>query len=224
MIKTMPENERPREKMSKNGPTALSNAELLAIIIRTGTKDKSALDLANAVIKLCESDIGELRDISLNMLTSVDGIGPSKACQIMAGIELGLRLQNSKPTMGNKITSPNDVVDVFQNTLKHYKVEHFIAVFLSTKNTIIGSETISVGSLNASIVHPREVFNRAIKKHAASIVVLHNHPSGDTTPSREDLNITTRLCEAGKILGIEVLDHIIIGFQGYYSFKENHQI
>lgn len=224
MIKSMPYLERPREKMLNLGRDHLSNSELLAIMIRTGSKDKSAVDLAKQVIDLCEHNISDLRGLTIEMLQQIDGIGPSKACQIIAGIELGMRIQTAPLNVGQKIGSPKDIVDFVASSLRNEKKEHFIVVFLSTKNTIIGQDVISIGSLNASIVHPREVFNVAIKRHAASIIAIHNHPSGDTSPSKEDVLVTERLSEAGKLIGIELLDHIIIGHESYYSFKEHHAI
>jgi DNA repair protein RadC len=224
MIKTMPESERPREKMLNRGSGTLSNAELLAIIMRTGSRQKSVLDLAGDVINHCERDIGDLRHITLQELCKMQGIGPSKACQIMAAVELGSRIHAKKLVYGQRIASPSDVIEAFHSQLSHERVEKFVAVFLSTKNEIISTEVISVGSLNASIVHPREVFGKAVRLSAASIIAVHNHPSGDPAPSLEDRAITKRLDEAGKLLGISLLDHIIIGGSRYYSFKENEPL
>jgi len=222
MIKSLPTEERPREKMILGGSASLSNAELMAIILRTGTRKKSAISLAEEVFRFCENDISELRQMSLESFCEIDGIGFSKACQIKAAIELGFRMNAVKISYGQKISSPLDIVNTFIHELSNEKIEKFIVVFLTTKNEIIGWEVISQGSLNASIVHPREVFNKAIRKSAASIIAVHNHPSGYTNPSKEDLLITERLAEAGKLLGIDLLDHIIVGIKGYYSFKEHH--
>jgi len=223
-IKDMPETERPREKMIMYGPSSLSNTELLAILIRTGTKDQSALQLANSIISYDNDGIRYLTNCTIEELSSIKGIGVSKACQILAAVELGNRL--SRSFLENKVTirSPKDVANVFLNEMSYLTKEYFKVVFLNTKNEIISYENISIGSLNASIVHPREVFNRAIKKSSASIILLHNHPSGNISPSKEDISITKRLVEAGNIIGIEVLDHLIIGNGKYYSLKENSLI
>ncbi|MDK2918024.1 MAG: repair protein RadC [Candidatus Petromonas sp.] len=223
-IKEMPKMERPREKLIRYGPHSLSNAELLAIIIRTGSREHSALELANIILSRDEKGIRFLANCTIEELSEIKGIGSSKACQIVAAIELGNRLSKSLLSKGESIRSPKDVMDIFIRDMRFLEKEYFKVVFLNTKNEIISYETISIGSLNASIVHPREVFNRAIRKSSASIILVHNHPSGNPKPSKEDINITKRLIEAGKILGIEVLDHVIIGDGNYYSLKENSLI
>lgn len=223
-IKEMPEYERPREKLIRYGSETLSNSELLAILIRTGSKEQSALELANTVLSSDNNGIRFLAKCTVEELNTIKGIGKSKACQIIAAIELGKRLSRSTLESKKAIRSPKDVKDIFIDDMRFLEKEHFKVVFLNTKNEIIAFETISIGSLNASIVHPREVFNRAIKKSSASIILLHNHPSGNCEPSKEDINVTKRLIEAGKIIGIEVLDHIIIGDGDYFSLKENSLI
>ncbi len=220
-IMEMPETERPREKLVLYGPQSLSNAELLAIIIRTGSREHSSIDLANIVLSQDDKGLRYLTNCTIEELEKIKGIGKSKACQIMAAIELGNRLSKSSLELKQSIKSPRDLVDIFINDMRHLEKEYFKVVFLNTKNEIISYETISIGSLNASIVHPREVFNRAIKKSSASLILIHNHPSGNPNPSKEDINITKRLMEAGKIIGIDILDHIIIGDGTYYSLKEN---
>jgi DNA repair protein RadC len=224
MIKKLPYLEQPREKILNHGVGVLSTSELLAILIRTGTRQYNAIDLGNILMRKCGDDLNELSVITLEELCLVDGIGESKACQILAAIELGKRLKQSPLSRKTKITSPNDVVSFFSAELSSQRVEKFIAVFLNTKNEMIAWEVISIGSLNASIVHPREVFNRAIKRSAASILAVHNHPSGHVEPSQEDINITKRLSEVGQIVGIPMVDHIIIGKDKYYSFKEQNQL
>ncbi len=223
-IKEMPENERPREKLIRYGSDTLSNSELLAILLRTGSKKQSALELANTVLSSDNNGIRFLAKCTAEELSAIKGIGESKACQIIAAIELGKRLSRSTLESKKAIRAPKDVKDIFINDMRFLEKEHFKVVFLNTKNEVIAFETISIGSLNASIVHPREVFNRAIKKSSASIILLHNHPSGNCEPSKEDINVTKRLMEAGKIIGIEVLDHIIIGDGDYFSLKENSLI
>jgi len=220
-IKEMPENERPREKLIRYGSHTLSNSELLAILIRTGSKKQSALELANILLNNSDNGIRFLANCTVEELRIINGIGESKACQILAAIELGNRLSRSQLEFKKTISCPRDVADIFIDDMRFLDKEHFKVVFLNTKNEVTGYETISIGSLNASIVHPREVFNRAIKRSSASLILLHNHPSGNPKPSKEDISITKRLGEAGKIIGIEVLDHIIIGDGEYFSLKEN---
>lgn len=219
-MKSMPELERPRERLLNLGVETLSNAELLAIILQSGSKSDSALSLGTKVMSLSNQGIYALFDTTAEELRCIKGIGDAKACQILSAIEFGKRVAFSKNNILGKVSSPQMVADYFENQLKKLNKEKFIAVFLNTKNMITSYETISIGSLSASIVHPREVFNRAIKKSAASIILVHNHPSGNPNPSNEDKVITERLCEVGKIVGISVLDHLIISSGGYFSFKE----
>ncbi|KQX49093.1 DNA repair protein RadC [Paenibacillus sp. V4I3] len=219
MLREVPQEERPRERMLQYGAGALSHAELLAILLRTGTVSESALRLAGRIL----SESGGLRslvDMSKDQLTQIKGIGDAKALQIQAGIELGRRL--AKSTFAERVTirSPKDIADLVSEDLRYLQKEHFVCLFLNTKNHLLAQETLSMGSLNASIVHPREVFRAAIKRSSASIICVHNHPSGDPTPSPEDIQLTHRLMEAGTIIGIEVLDHVIIGDQRFISLKE----
>lgn len=219
MVKDIPSSERPRERMIKSGPESLNNAELLAILLRTGSSNESVLTLAQKIM----SQVGELRvlyDVTIEELTKIKGIGPAKAIQIKAAIELGKRVAKEHTLDKNSIRSPKDVADYIMEDLRHLKQEHFIALLLDTKNNIIAKETISIGTLNSSIIHPREVYKPAIKKSVSAIIVAHNHPSGDPTPSREDIEVTKRLKEAGDILGIELLDHVIIGDSKYLSLKD----
>jgi DNA repair protein RadC len=219
ILRDVPNEERPRERMMQFGAQALSNAELLAILIRTGTVAESAVRLAERV--LAESGtLRSLTDMSVEQLVQIKGIGAAKALQIQAGIELGRRLARSSFQERPVIRSPQDVADLLSEDMRYLAKEHFICLFLNTKNYVVGQETLSMGSLNASIVHPREVFRAAIKKSSASIICAHNHPSGDPDPSPEDIEITRRLQEAGRIIGIEVLDHVIIGDCQYVSLKE----
>ena len=222
-IKDLPETERPREKLCNYGVESLSNSELIAIIIRTGYKNFTALDLANQVIRFDSSGIKYLGGISVEELQAIKGIGQCKASQIVAAVELGKRISTYKGFEEKiRVNSPEIISNLFMEEMKYFKREHFRTINLDTKNQIIGVEEISIGNLNSSIVHPREVFNVAIRKSANSIILLHNHPSGDSTPSMEDVNVTRRLIEAGNIIGIKVLDHIIIGEDRYTSFKEKN--
>ncbi len=223
VMKALPFEDRPRERLLNFGPKALSNSELLAILIRTGTSGKSALNLASEVLLklggvrgLTHSEIGELKQIK--------GIGKSKACQIIASLELARRI-NCQPVHGYyHFTSPADVYDYVIAELAFEEREHFIVVGLNTKNYIIGKHLVSVGTLNQTLVHPREVFSWAIKNKCAAIIVVHNHPSGLVKPSDEDIKLTQRILEAGKIIGIELLDHVIVSRDNYYSLKANQDM
>ncbi len=219
-IKDLPVNERPREKLLKYGVSSLSNAELIAVIIRTGYKNDNAIDLANRILSLDSSGISYLSQVTVEELTKINGVGQCKAAQIIAAIELGKRISSRSGDTKLKVNSPIVIVELLMEEMRYLKKEHFRVVLLDTKNQIISIEEISIGNLNSSIVHPREVFNIAIKRSANSIILVHNHPSGDPTPSKEDIDITYRLIEAGDIIGIKVLDHIVIGDNKYVSFKQ----
>lgn len=218
-LKEIPASDRPRERMIQAGPGALSNAELLAILLRTGSTEESVMSLSCRVL----NQVGGLRGLkstSFEELTALKGIGPAKALLIMAGLELGKRMSSALPSDRIVIRSPKDAADIMMEEMRYHTQEHFVCLYLNTKNHIIGRETIFIGSLNSSIVHPREVYKEAIRRSSASVICLHNHPSGDPAPSREDIDVTRRLQEAGRILGIELLDHVIIGDGRFYSLKE----
>ncbi|UHA74360.1 RadC family protein [Paenibacillus sp. 481] len=219
MLRDLPQEERPRERMMQHGAEALSHAELLAILLRTGTKQESALDLAQRVVQRAGA-LRDLADMTLTELTQIKGIGLAKAIQLKAGIELGRRLARSQHNEAIVIKRPADAAQLVMESMRLYKKEHFVCLFLNTKNRVIAQETITIGILDASLVHPREVFRAAIKQGSASIVCVHNHPSGDPTPSSEDVALTRRLVEAGELVGIEVLDHLVIGDNQYVSLKE----
>jgi len=218
-IKDLPEEERPRERLTRYGASVLSNAELLAILLRTGTKEESAISLAHRIL-VQEQGLRYLADINVEQLSSIKGIGKAKAAQIKAAIELGKRLAAFEPAADKPLKCPQDVAALLMEEMRYLKKEHMKLVLLNVKCNLISVEEISVGSLNASIVHPREVFNPAIRKSSASIIMVHNHPSGDPSPSSEDVSITARIAEAGKLIGIELVDHIIIGDGKYISMKE----
>lgn len=223
-IKKMPISERPREKMVSYGCQSLSNSELLAIILSTGTKDRTAIDLANSVLNMSNEGLRALRDCTIEELSQIKGVGLAKASQIIAAVELGKRIALTTKVNNYKIKSPDDVSNLLMEEMRYLKKEVFNILLLNTKHDVIAIENISIGSLNASIVHPREVFNRAVKRSSSAIILAHNHPSGDPKPSGEDINITKRLIEAGTIIGINVLDHIIIGDGVYFSMKEQELI
>ena len=218
-IKELANNQKPRERLLNNGPTYLSDAELLAILINTGRKGCSSLDIANELLKSVET-LKQLKALSINDLNKVKGIGLYKALILKAAFELGERMHSGSLEEKIQITSPQDVANFMMGKMEHLTQEKFIALFLNSKNVIIKQKTIFIGTLNSSIVHPREIFSEAVKCASNAIVVLHNHPSGDTTPSKEDIRTTDRLRECGVILGIDVLDHIIIGDHAYLSMVE----
>ena len=218
-IKELPENERPRERMVAYGADHLSNGELLAILLGSGSQQESALRLADKILVKA----GELRflpGMTLEELQEIKGIGLAKAVRVKAALELGKRLAQAIHSASQSINSPEDAAGLVMEEMRYHNKEYFKVLLLNTKNQVITLENISIGSLNASIVHPREIFNAALRKSAASIILLHNHPSGDPTPNREDKQVTERLVEAGKLLGINVLDHIVIGDGRFFSFKQ----
>lgn len=219
-IKDLPEQNRPRERFLKYGPETLSDAELFAIILRTGTSGENVIDMANRLIK--EYGLNNLFECSLKELQKIKGIGPDKGMQILAMAELGKRYNSSKQTI-KKISGPKDVFDLFHERLKNEKQENFYIVMLNTHNNIIAEHLVSKGTLDTSILHPREIFKPAIKNSSSKIVLVHNHPSGDPTPSREDLEITKIIIDSGDLLGIKVIDHIIIGKEDYWSRTNENQ-
>lgn len=219
MIRDVPLEERPRERLIQDGPKSLSNHELLAILIRTGSKEESVLQLANRMLTEFEG-LRLLKDASIEELTGMKGIGQTKAIQIIAALELGRRISRLRYDERYVIRSPEDGANYVMEDMRFLSQEHFVCLYLNTKNQVLHRQTIFMGSLNASIVHPREVYKEAFRRSAASIICIHNHPSGDPTPSKEDIEVTKRLSECGKIIGIELLDHLIIGDQKYISLKE----
>ncbi|MCU9614014.1 DNA repair protein RadC [Caldibacillus lycopersici] len=219
MIKDFPKEERPRERFIHNGPESLSNQELLALILRTGTRTESVLQLSQRLLTHFEG-LRMLKEASLEELMNINGIGEAKAIQLLAAVELGRRIANLTFDDRYVIRSPEDGAKYVMEDMRFLNQEHFVCLFLNTKNQVLHKQTIFIGSLNASIVHPREIFREAFRRSAASIICLHNHPSGDPGPSREDIEVTKRLAECGKMIGIELLDHIIIGDKRYVSLKE----
>lgn len=219
MIRDVPSHERPRERLLKEGAELLSNHELIAIILGSGTKEESVLQLSQRLLHHFNG-LRLLKSCSAEELKNIKGIGNTKAVQILAAIELGSRVHKLQDDDRIVIRSPEDVSRFVMEDMRFLTQEHFVALYLNTKNHVIHKRTIFIGSLNASIVHPREVFKEAFRYSAASIICLHNHPSGDPSPSREDIEVTKRLVESGKVIGIELLDHIIIGDKKFISLKE----
>ena len=220
-IKELPLSERPYEKLEVVGAEHLSNAELLAVIIKTGTKAYTAVELAQLVLKLSnDGRLSSLNNLSIEQLKQVKGIGRVKAIQIKAALEFSKRIATTDGIVHHIIKSAYDVSNLMMEEMRYLKKEVFRAILLDTKNQIIKVVNVSVGSLNSSIVHPREVYSEAIKCGCNSIIFVHNHPSGDPTPSTEDIQTTQRLENAGNILGIKVLDHVVVGDGKYVSFKD----
>lgn len=217
-IKDLPPEERPREKLLKYGVTKLSTTELLAVILRTGYQNSTALDLANQLLAASEGLRG-LINYSVEELQQIKGIGLAKAAQLKAVGQLSRKLAGQEIKL-EQINSPTDAAQILIPRLGNLQQEKFEVVLLNTKHKIMGIKEISRGSLNSSIVHPREVFRIAIKRSSAAIILAHNHPSGDVTPSREDIDLTQRLIKTGEIVGIDVLDHLIIAHKNYSSLKE----
>jgi len=219
----LPQNERPRERLKKVGIDNLSLQELLALIIERGKKGKNVLTIAQNVLAHFGS-LAKIKEASLEELQKVKGIGFATACKLKAAFKLGEKVLGQFEKYGQKIETPKDVFNLLKNELGDKKKEHFKLLSLNSRNNLISIDDISIGTLNASLVHPREIFLAAIKNSAASVILAHNHPSGDPEPSEDDLTTTKRLVEAGKILGIEVVDHIIVVKDGFFSFKDKKLI
>jgi DNA repair protein RadC len=223
-VHDLPLSERPRERLSKLGSEALSSQEILALILGRGIKGESVIVTAQKLL-IRFGNLKNLASASIEELTQIKGIGPAKAAQIKATFELSKRLENSSSeTTKITVKSPEDVVKTARNLLKGKKKEHFLVICLDTRNHLIKTSTVSIGSLDCSIVHPREVFKDAISSSAASVIFIHNHPSGDPTPSEDDIKMTKRLIEAGEIIGIEVLDHIVICDSEHLSMKAKNLV
>lgn len=219
MIRDMPADERPRERLSHFGPQALSSTELLAIIIRSGSGRENVLRLAERLL-MEAGGLPNLAQLTITELTKTKGIGPAKAVEIKAAIELGRRITIASPQERPRIASPSDAANLLMSEMMYLEQEHLRAILLNTRNHVLKVITIYIGSLNTSVVRIGEVFRTAIKENAAALIVAHNHPSGDPTPSPEDIRVTSELVKAGHLLNIDVLDHVIIGRQKYVSLKE----
>ncbi len=218
-IKDMPAEERPRERLLALGAEKVSNAELLAVILRTGSLRDTALDLAQMILTRA-GKLRELPYLTVEELTEIRGIGPAKAVQVKAALELGRRMVVASRGYNVDITSPEDVFNYMMEEMRYLEQEEFRIILLNIKNKVLGVETVFRGGLNSSIVHPREIFRLALRRSAASLILLHNHPSGDPTPSGEDISVTRRLVDAGEIMGINILDHIVMGEGRFLSFRE----
>jgi len=216
-IKDLPKIERPREKLIAKGAENLKDSELLAILLRTGKTGKNVIEIASQI--LTKHSKKRLLQMIYQDLVKISGIDSAKATTLLAAFELSKRALEVDDSNLPIISIPKDVVAQLTD-LRHNKKEHFIALYLNARNQLVHKETISMGTLNANLVHPREVFEPALKHSAAGIMVAHNHPSGDPKPSEDDLEITKKLAEAGKMMGVELLDHVIIATNSHFSFKE----
>jgi len=220
IIRELPEVERPREKLIRYGKEHLTNTELIALLLGTGSKGESAIGLAENLLSMDDDGLLHLANCSVEELSGIKGMGPAKAGKLLAAMELGSRMATTQRPERVRIESTFDVVGIFMEKMRYHKKEYFNVLLLNAKGGILAVETIAVGDLSSSIVHPREAFLAAVKRSAAAVIFIHNHPSGNPKPSPQDIEVTQRLCETGKILGINVLDHIIIGDGTYISMKE----
>lgn len=220
-IREMPKVERPREKLIEKGPENLKDEELLAILLRTGTREKNVLDLAKEILKKYSKK--KFLKLKHRDLIKIKGVDSAKACTILAAIELTRRILKVGEETLPKIESIKDVISQF-SYLREKQREHLAALYLNARNEVIFKKHLFVGTLDANICHPREIFKHALDKNAASVILVHNHPSGDPEPSKADLEITKRIQEAGKIMGIDILDHIIITQERIFSFKNQKLI
>lgn len=221
----MSPSERPREKLAKLGATNLSDKELLAVLLHTGIKDRSVLNLAEDVLKKYEGKgILSILHMPFTELSEIKGIGQAKAATILAAVELGRRLSIAANKRTEPVKTPRDVANYAMPYFRHLDKEHFAIVLLDTKYHITHLATISVGILDKSLVHPREVFKEALHFSAAAIILIHNHPSGDVTPSKDDLILTKKMMAAGEVMGIAVLDHIILGDNKFISLKRENML
>lgn len=219
LIKDLPVTEKPRERLINNGVKNLSNEELISIVLKTGTKNKSVKVLANILLSKFDN-ITDLKNIEINTITKINGIGLVKAIEIIAAIELGRRVYSENKINNLKIKNSEDVYYYFKDIFYDLKQEYFYSLYLDNKKKIIGEKLLYIGTINASVIHPREIFKYAYLMSASFIICIHNHPSGDSTPSKEDTKFTTNISKLGIIQGIPVIDHIIIGKNNYYSFCE----
>lgn len=222
LIKNIPEFDRPRERFKKYGVENLSNNELISIILSSGTKNISVKELSSNILGKLD-DISDLKDMTLNKLKQTKGIGEVKAITLLSALELGKRVYYEKNISKIKMNSADKIYNYMKDIVCNKNQEYFYALYLDSKKNLIDKKLLFIGTINKSIVHPREIFKYAYLLSASSIVCIHNHPSGDPLPSREDMLITKHLVDIGKIQGINVVDHIIIG-NNYYSFYENGDI
>lgn len=219
LLKHFPQDEKPRERFMKYGPGSLSNHELVAILLRTGTKKESVLQISARLLQTF-GGLRSVREASIEEMSKIRGVGKAKAVSLLAALELGTRLHHQTTDNRYVIRTPEDGAKYVMEDMRFLQQENFVCLYLNSKNQVLHKHTVFIGSLNSSIVHPREIFKEAFKRSAASFICVHNHPSGDPTPSREDIEVTQRLFECGKLIGIQPLDHLVIGDQKFVSLKE----
>ena len=222
-VKELPKNERPRERLLYYGIKNLSNEELLAILLKTGTKDMNSKMLSSYMLKEL-GGIHAFQNCSYQKLSNIKGIGTAKACTILAAMEFGKRVYQKKQILFQKFEDAYQIASYYQDKMGKLKQENFLCIYLDVTKKLIHEKTLFIGTLNRSLVHPREIFKEAYQVSASSIICIHNHPSGEVLPSKEDILFTSQLVKVGRMLGIDVIDHIIIGDEKYYSFFENHRI
>lgn len=223
-IKDIPESDRPIERLIKNGSESLSNIELLTILIKSGTKEKSAKNLAEEILKEID-DIHQLKNLNLEQLKKIKGIGYKKATTILAALELSKRINDEYNSLNNvKITNSSLVYKYYKNKIGDKLQEYFYCIYLNAAKRVVKDKLLFIGTINQSIVHPREIFKEAYLVSASSIICVHNHPAGSIFPSKEDISLTNKLVEIGNLLGVKIVDHVIITKNNYYSFFENNDI
>ncbi len=218
-VKDLPVSSQPRERMLQYGVENLSDVDLISIILRTGTKDTNVKDVACEILKSVTS-INDLASVGIRELSKIKGVGTIKAITLLASIELGKRVNNKVIALNMPLTTGIKVHDAFKRLFINENQEKLLAIFLDAKKRLISYKFMFIGTLDHSIIHPREIFNEAIKVHASSLIIMHNHPSKDITPSKEDIEVTKKLKECGEIIGIPVLDHLITNGKDYYSFYD----
>lgn len=224
LIKDIPKSDRPIERLINKGAEFLSDSEILAILIKTGTREKSAKTIADEILKKYKS-LNELKNINLEQLTKIKGIGVTKAVSILAAFELSRRINNQIISLNEtKITNSSLVFEYYKNKIGDKNQEYFYCLYLNTAKKVIKDKLLFIGTVNKSVVHPREIFKEAYLLSASGIICVHNHPAGSVFPSKEDINLTKKLVEIGELLGVKIIDHVIITNNNYYSFFENNDI
>lgn len=223
-IKNLPESERPYERFRNLGAEALSDAELLAIILKTGTKSQTSLELAQSLLLECQGNLLNLYELSYEQLLEIKGIGKVKAIQLKAVAELSRRIARTNRGYQLSLQSPASIADYYMEDMRHRREEAFIGAFFDAKCKFLGDSIITVGSVSHAFVSPMELFRKALLRSAVMLVILHNHPSGDPAPSREDIELTERVEKGAELLGLTLADHVVIGDNRYYSFRENHML
>lgn len=219
MLREIPLEERPRERLIKYGASSLSNYELLAILLRTGTKERSVINVSKNILMKVEN-INMLNDITIEELTEIKGVGQVKATELLAAIELGRRINNPY-TLNDVIDTPKKAYLYVKDDMQHLSQENLVCIYLNTKSQVISKKTISVGTISQTIINPRDIFKWAFKYSCYAIIIIHNHPSGNPEPSQPDIIMTKKIVEAAKTVDLLIVDHLIIGKNKYYSFQEN---